>query len=76
MRCSKVAAIAVGIVVIASLVVSWSPGLMEAVIATPVVANIVLAVKVTFYRQVSWNRPSELGQFSHLIWRYWRCRAA
>jgi membrane protein implicated in regulation of membrane protease activity len=57
MRWFKVAAIAVG-VVIALLVVSSVIGfLLEAAIAALVVATVVLAVKVAFYRgQVSRNR--------------------
>jgi lysylphosphatidylglycerol synthetase-like protein (DUF2156 family) len=57
MRWFKVAAIAAG-VLLAFLVVSSVIGfLMEAAIAALVVATIVLAVKVAFYRkQVSWNR--------------------
>jgi hypothetical protein len=59
MRWFKVAAIAAG-VLLAFLVVSSVIGfLMEAAIAALVVATIVLAVKVAFYRkQVSWNRPN------------------
>jgi amino acid transporter len=58
MRWFKVAAIAAG-VLMAFLVISSIIGfLMEAAIAALVVATIVLAIKVTFYRkQVSWNRP-------------------
>jgi len=58
MRWFKVAAIAAG-VLLAFLVVSSVIGfLMEAAIAALVVATIVLAVKVAFYRgQVSRKRP-------------------
>ena len=57
MRWFKVAAIAAGVFV-AFLVISSIIGfLMEAAIAALVVATIVLAVKVAFYRkQVAWNR--------------------
>jgi hypothetical protein len=58
MRWFKVAAVAAG-VLIAFLVVSSIIGfLMEAAIAALVVATIVLAIKVAFYRkQVASNRP-------------------
>jgi hypothetical protein len=67
MRWFKVAAIAAGVFV-AFLVISSIIGfLMEAAIAALVVAAIVLAVKVAFYRkQVAWNRPdSEVRGSAH-----------
>jgi hypothetical protein len=67
MRWFKVAAIAAG-VLLAFLVVSSVIGfLMEAAIAALVVATIVLAVKVAFYRQqVSWkSRGGEVPESTY-----------
>jgi amino acid transporter len=58
MRWFKVAAIAAGVLVAFLIISSIIGFLMEVVIAALVVATIVLAVKVAFYRkQVAWNRP-------------------
>jgi hypothetical protein len=58
MRWFKVAAIAAGALIVFLVVSSLIGFLMEAAIAALVVASIVLAIKVAFYRrQGAWNRP-------------------
>ena len=67
MRWFKVAAIAAGVLVAFLIISSIIGFLMEVVIAALVVATIVLAVKVAFYRkQVSRNRfDSEIRESAY-----------
>jgi hypothetical protein len=58
MRWFKVAAIAAGVLIVYLVICSVIGFLIEAAIAALVVAVIVLAIKVTFYRkQISWEMP-------------------